>query len=149
MLLPISHFLFLPPATLIWFLFLPFSSNCLWVTGNFHISRSNGLVLCYLTSKALDTDHFFLIELLFFWSISQDWLTARRNNHKTSLLFNTITFYFLLITLSMVTIKGEKQGGYVGDFYGPDLAWPMSLSPTSYVPFSWSFLDAEVLKWGL
>lgn len=121
MLLPISHFLFFPPSTLIWFLFLPFCPNYLWVTDNFHISRSNSLVLCYLTSEALDTDHFFLIELLFSWSISQDWLTARRNNHKTSGLFNTITVYFLLIALSMATIKGKRTGRICGRFLGARL----------------------------
>lgn len=115
MLLPISYVLFFPPSPLIWFLFLPFCSNCLWVTDNFHISRSNSLLLCYLNSEALDTDHFFLIELLFSWSISQDWLTARRNNHKTSGWFNTITFYFLLITLK-VTIKGKRTRRICGRF---------------------------------
>lgn len=56
MLLSISHLLFFPPSTPIWFLFLPFSSNRFWQSnGHFHTPRSGSLISCYLTSGALDT----------------------------------------------------------------------------------------------
>ena len=109
-LFPISYFLFFSTHSSLVSLLSILLKLSLTKKWNLHICRLISLFSYYLTSEGLGTDHSFLIDSL--WRISQDWVTAIGNDHKSQWL-NKIKFYFLLTTLSIVIIMGKVIGRIV------------------------------------